>query len=210
MEPSVLLRFRRRRAEGPCASATGRRLRDQGPIAFGSHVFEISKAPREIPKGKFALLQSPSGLLPEEEENLRRGIRDCLSVDTVEDALVRTNRRVSDRNPLVGADCLSIAIASTLDPNTRVRFVPRVAQQRVLGEGNFAAHGGFRGEWQGTPVQIGFSPYILGRSGIHFPSELVSSGTLTLDDDFRVSLDAPDPGVARFAVRAQDRPKRPR
>jgi hypothetical protein len=179
-------------------------------LPSGSHVFEISKAPREIPKGKFVLLQSPGGLLPEEEENLRRGLRDCRSVDDVEDALVGAIRRVSDRNPLVGADCLSIAIAASLDPNTRARFVPQAAQQRVLGEGYFAGHGGFKGEWRGTPVQIGFSPYILGRSGIHFPSELVSSGTLTLDDDFRIFLDAPDPGVPRFAVRSQDRPKRPR
>jgi hypothetical protein len=177
-------------------------IKDRSPS--GPHVFEISKAPRDIPKDKFVLLQSPGGLLPEEEENLRREIRDCRSVDNVEEALVRTIRLVSDRNSLVGADCMSIAIAAMLDPNCRARFIPRAAHQRVLGEGSFAAHGGIQGQWQGTPVQIGFSPYILGRSGIHFPSEMVGSGTLTLGD-LSVSLDAPDPGVPRFAVRSQDR-----
>ena len=53
-------------------------IKDRSPS--GPHVFEISKAPRDIPKDKFVVLQSPGGLLPEEEENLRREIRDDPSI----------------------------------------------------------------------------------------------------------------------------------
>ncbi len=174
----------------------------------GPRNFAISKVAREIPKGKFALLQNPNGLSREEAQSLRGQLRKAASVDDVEDALVNTIRLVANRNPAVGADCMSIAIAAMLEPNTRARFIPATPQHGVLGEGQLTAHAGIHGQWQGTRVQVGFSPYILGRASIQSPQVLIGSGILTLGD-VSLSLEAPNPGAPRFGVSSQVRPPRP-
>lgn len=174
----------------------------------GPRDFVISKAEREIPKGKFALLQNPHGLWPQEQQELRGELRNAASVDDVEDALVNTIRIVANRNPAVGSDCMSVAIAAMLEPNTRVRFIPATPHDGVLGEGQLVGQTGIHGQWRGTRVQTGFSPYILGVRSIQSPQVLIGSGILTLGG-ISVRLEAPEPGGPNVGASTQARPPRP-
>jgi hypothetical protein len=101
---------------------------------------------------------------------------------------------------------MSIAIAASLEPHIRTRFIPATSHHGVLGEGQLAEQTGIHGQWQGICVQIGFSPYIL---GLHqSPQVLIDSGILTLGD-VSVRLEAPDPGAPRIESTSQVRPPRP-
>jgi hypothetical protein len=103
---------------------------------------------------------------------------------------------------------MSMTIAAMLEPNTRARFIPATPHHGILGEGQLAAQAGIHGQWQGTRVQTGFSPYILGLGAVHSPQVLIGSFIVTLGDT-SVRLEAPEAGAPRVGASSQDRPSRP-
>ena len=146
----------------------------------GSGEFVAERSPRHNPPG-FLLVAMPTGYLSRQEELDLVEVLKALNPVDVERALVAAIRRVADRSPKVGADCMRVLIPP---PEYRSVFVTFDSSLPVLANVRLASGS--------VTVPSVYSPWVVGPGLVLAPSLLGGGSEVTVGvGSFEVKLKPP-------------------
>ena len=166
---------------------------------YNSNSSIIRRAHRAIFFKKYFLYMAPtSNISKQQRKSLNKQIAESANADIAEKLIVDTIREISKSNPLIGPNCLSIFIPPPQTHYVRVRYL---ATEDLITTMTTAT--------SEHELLTTFSPWVVGKSGVHAPSIIGNDGTSVNIGGFTVKIEGfPTPGPAGF-VKSQERPKQP-
>jgi hypothetical protein len=169
----------------------------------GSLDINVWRSPRHIGRD-FIFAATPEGNLSDSEVAATRvAAKGVRSYDDAERVMVEAIRRVSERLPCVGSNCMSILIPPPTLGWVRIRYIP-------VSPASLAIQSRYDGTVRAV-APAAFSPWVVSSGLVHAPSALTGQMTLQVDN-FNIYLEAPEPGGGSLigAIGSIERPPEPR